>query len=109
MMEHQGYIGNVVYDERDEIFHGQVVNIRDTVTFAGTSVRELKKAFRDSVDCYLAYCAERGEQPDKPYSGTLRLRLDPELHRKAATAAKKAGKSLNGFIAESVERSIAAH
>ncbi len=109
MMEYKGYIGSVVYDDRSEVLHGHVVNIRDVVTFEATSVEELKKEFRASVDDYLSFCAERGEKPDKPYSGTLRLRLDPELHRKAATAAKKAGKSLNSYIAESVERNIIAH
>jgi predicted HicB family RNase H-like nuclease len=106
MMEYKGYIGNVIYDNRSDVLYGHIVNIRDTVTFEATSVAGLKKEFRASVDDYLAFCAERGEQPDKPYSGTLRLRLDPELHRKAATAAMKAGKSLNGFIAESLERSV---
>ena len=63
-----------------------------TVTFEGKSFKELKKSFKDSVDDYLASCAERDEQPDKPYSGTLRLRLAPELHHRAATAAALAGK-----------------
>lgn len=108
MMEYKGYIGNVVYDDRDEIFHGQLINIRDTVTFAGKSVKELKKAFKDSVDDYLEFCAKCGDPPNKPYSGTLRLRLEPDLHRRAATAAALAGKSLNSYIAESVERRVSA-
>jgi predicted HicB family RNase H-like nuclease len=108
MMEYKGYIGNVIYDDRSDILYGQVINIKDTVTFEAISVAELKKEFRASVDDYLAFCAERGEQPDKPYSGTLRLRLEPELHRRAATAAALAGKSLNSYIAESVERRVSA-
>ncbi|MEN9855069.1 MAG: HicB family [Pseudomonadota bacterium] len=38
----------------------------------------------------------------KPYFGTLSLRLPPELHRKVAAAAL-AGKSVNRFIAETLE------
>lgn len=106
MMEYKGYIGKVEFDAEDEIFHGCIVNIDDTVTFAGTSVRELKKAFRDSVEDYLEFCTTRGEKPDKPYSGALRLRLEPSLHRRAAAAAAKAGKSLNPYIVESVERAV---
>lgn len=105
-MEHKGYVGSVEYDDHDEVFHGRILNIRGMVTFEGTSVRELKKAFKDSVEDYLEYCARRGEKPDKPYSGALRLRLAPDLHRRAAIAASLSGKSLNTFIAESVERAV---
>ncbi|HNR32803.1 MAG TPA: type II toxin-antitoxin system HicB family antitoxin [Candidatus Hydrogenedentes bacterium] len=106
MIEYKGYVGKVEFDAEDEVFHGSIINIDDTVTFAGKSVGALKKAFRDSVEDYLAYCAARGEKPDKPYSGALRLRIDPSLHRRAATAAAKAGKSLNRYIVESVERAL---
>jgi predicted HicB family RNase H-like nuclease len=68
-MEYKGYIGQVAFDDEASIFHGKVINTRDVITFQGKSVAELKKAFRDSVDDYLAFCSERGEEPDKPFSG----------------------------------------
>jgi predicted HicB family RNase H-like nuclease len=68
-MEYESYIGKVEFDDDDAIFHGEVINTRDLITLQGKSVAELKKAFRDSVDDYLAFCAERGEEPDKPFSG----------------------------------------
>ncbi len=52
---------------------------------------ELKKAFQDSVDDYLAFCKERGEEPEKPFSGQFVVRAEPELHRAVVTAAKRAG------------------
>jgi len=61
------------------ILHGKVVNIVDTVTFAGESISELKEAFQKSVDVYLDFCEERGEDPEKPFSGNFLLRLDPIL------------------------------
>ena len=61
MMEYKGYIGKVEFDDQAGIFHGEVVNTRDVITFQGESVAELKKAFRESVDDYLAFCKERGE------------------------------------------------
>src|SRR6185295_4965735 len=56
--------------------------------------RELKKAFRDSVDDYLEFCARRGEQPDKPYSGQFVTRIPPELHRRLNIAASGIGRAL---------------
>ena len=38
------------------------------------------KSFHDSVDDYLAFCKERGVDPQKPYSGKLALRTTPEIH-----------------------------
>lgn len=57
------------------MFHGEVIDLRDVITFQGTSVEELERAFQDSVDDYLEFCEERGEEPDKPFSGRLMLRL----------------------------------
>jgi predicted HicB family RNase H-like nuclease len=38
-----------------------------------------------------SWCKERGNEPEKPYSGTLSLRIAPELHRRVAEQAAKAG------------------
>lgn len=66
MMTYKGYIGHVTYDDEAKLLHGEVINIRDVVTFQGQSVDELEQAFHDSVDDYLEMCVERGEAPDKP-------------------------------------------
>ena len=62
-MEYKGYVGRVEFDDEAGIFHGEVVNIRDVVTFQGKSLDELNRAFRESVDDYLAFCERRGEAP----------------------------------------------
>jgi predicted HicB family RNase H-like nuclease len=69
MMEYKGYIGKVEFDDEAATLHGEVINTRDVITFQGESVAELKKAFEDSVDDYLAFCEQRGEAPDEPLSG----------------------------------------
>ncbi|MEE9368903.1 MAG: type II toxin-antitoxin system HicB family antitoxin [Pontiella sp.] len=58
-MEYKGYIGKVEFDDDANIFHGEIINLRDVVTFQGESVTELREAFKDSVDDYLEFCAER--------------------------------------------------
>ena len=52
-MEYKGYIGLVSYDDRAKIFHGDVINTRDVITFQGTSVEEIEKAFKESIEDYL--------------------------------------------------------
>ena len=105
VMTHESYKGQVEFDDEAGIFHGEVLDLRDVVTFQGKTVDELKRAFQDSVDDYLEFCEARGEEPDKPFSGRLMLRLPPELHRKVYTSSKLEGKSLNQWIAEQLEAS----
>jgi predicted HicB family RNase H-like nuclease len=100
MLTHKGYHGKVEFDEEAGLFHGEIVDLRDVVTFQGKSVAELEQAFRDSIDDYLDFCRQRGEEPDKPFTGRLMLRLPTEVHRKVYVRAKKAGKSLNEYISE---------
>lgn len=104
MMTYKGYVGRIAYDDENELFHGEVVNIRDVVTFQGTTVRELKRAFRESVDDYLNFCAERGEPPEKPLSGKFMVRIDPEVHRTVFLAAKRRNMSVNAWVAKALAK-----
>jgi predicted HicB family RNase H-like nuclease len=108
MMEYKGYLGMVEYDAEAKIFHGEVINTRDVITFQGTSVDEIEGAFQNSVDDYLIWCAQEGETPEKPYSGRFNLRLSPELHREIAIQAKKTGCSINGFVESTLKEKITA-
>jgi predicted HicB family RNase H-like nuclease len=58
----------------------------------------LKEEFHNSVDDYLAWCAELEEEPDKPFSGKLPFRTTSENHRQIYLAAKKANKSINAWM-----------
>lgn len=103
MLNYKGYIGHVEFDEEAEIFHGEVINTLDVITFQGETVKKLKQAFIESIEDYLNFCKKRGESPDRPFSGKFNLRLDPALHREAFIAAKQAGMSLNAWVAEAIK------
>ncbi len=106
MMKYKGYFGEVTYDSEAKIFHGEVVGLRDIITFQGTSVKELEKAFHDSVNDYLNWCKERGEEPERSFSGTFNLRISPELHAKLVVQAKTQGLSLNSYVTETLKRAV---
>ena len=103
MMNYKGYVGSVEYDDENRVFTGTVINTRTVITFCGSSVDELEKEFRASVDDYLQWCKEDGIEPEKPYSGKFNVRFSPELHRRAALGAKRLGISLNSFMERAVE------
>ena len=104
-MTYKGYEGVAQFDEEAGVFAGEVINTRDVITFQGKSVRELRKAFEDSIDDYLEFCKTRNEDPEKPFSGQLILRMPPELHRQLATEAKRQGDSLNAHILAKLRQS----
>jgi predicted HicB family RNase H-like nuclease len=101
MLEYNGYIGTV--EAEDGVFVGRVAGLRDVITFEGTTFAEVERAFRDSIDDYLAFCAQRGEPADRLYSGRIPLRVSPDTHRRAAMRAKAEGLSLNQWIARRIE------
>ncbi|MCF6271461.1 MAG: type II toxin-antitoxin system HicB family antitoxin [Melioribacteraceae bacterium] len=95
MLNYKGYTGQINYDDEMKILHGEVIDTRDVITFQGKTVDEIEEAFRESIDDYLEFCNERGEQPDKPFSGKFILRMPPKLYRKLYLKANRSGKSLN--------------
>jgi predicted HicB family RNase H-like nuclease len=97
-MNYKGYFARVEFDPEDHIFVGHIVGIRDVVGFHGESVVELEAAFREAVDDYLMACKELNQEPNKPYSGRLMLRIPMDLHASVAAAAEAKGKSINKWV-----------
>lgn len=107
-LKYKGFIGSVAFSEEDNVFFGKLEGIDSLVNFEGESVTELTSAFHEAVDDYLAFCEEEGIEPHKSYSGSLNVRLTPDIHSRIAYLAKQAGMSINSFIRAAVEKQIAA-
>jgi len=97
----------VKYSEDDEAFIGKIEGINSVVSFEGQTVRGLKSAFKEAVESYLDFCRRKGiTETQKSYSGVFNVRIDSELHRRAAITAKTNGSTLNAFVKKSIERSL---
>lgn len=99
-MIYKGYAARIEYSDEDACFIGHIAGIKDVVGFHADSVKELRAAFVEAVDDYLATCEKLGRAPQKPYSGKLMLRVPPEVHAHAAMMAEAHGKSLNQWAAD---------
>ena len=99
-MTYNGYAGTVEYSEDDNVLFGRLIGIDDIITYEGESIQDLRAAFTEAVDDYLAHCRSIGKEPDKPYSGKFTLRVQPEVHARLAMQAKSMGKSLNQYAAD---------
>ncbi len=103
-MTWKGYIAVIDYDPDISKFHGIVQNATSVITFYGSSVEELEREFETSMVEYFKVCEEKGKQPDKPYSGKFNVRLTPHLHGRIAVAALSNGKSINKWVADTLDR-----
>ena len=107
-MTHLGYSAKVEYSEEDECFIGRVAGIRAIVGFHADTVTELRKAFHSAVENYLEVATQRGEQPEKPFSGRMMLRLPSQLHARVNSAAERSGVSVNQWATQALERAAQA-
>ncbi len=105
-MEYKGYIATIEYDDSVDLFHGAVVNAGPypIVTFEASDVEGLKRELQTSIEDYLAWCAEDGVEPRRPFSGKLDLQLGSDLHRRVAISAAKTGMSINAWITSTLEK-----
>ena len=57
-MTYKEYTAQIVYSEEDGCCVGDLVGIRDIVSFHGDSLKEIRTAFEEPVDGYLLTCQE---------------------------------------------------
>ena len=99
-MTYKGYAAKIEYSDEDGCFLGHIAGIKDIIGFHAESVKELRLAFEEAVDDYIATCEKVGRAPQKPFSGKLMLRVPPEVHARAAMMAEAHGMSINQWAAD---------
>ena len=105
-MTHKGYTARIEFDDRDNIFVGRVLGLRNIISFHGETVTQLRREFKIAIEDFLRDCKNQGIRPEKPASGKLMLRVPPEVHGAALVAAKAAGKSLNQWASELLQDAV---
>ena len=103
-MTHMGYSARVEYSEEDGCLIGRIAGIRAIVGFHADNVADLRQAFQAAVENYIALAVERGEPPEKPFSGRMMLRLPSQLHARVSFAAERSGLSVNQWAAQALEQ-----
>jgi len=106
IIKYKEILGTVNFSAEDEVFYGKIEGVNDLVTFEGSSVQELKEAFEEGVEDYLALCKELDKEVFKSFKGSFNVRIDPELHSKAYELALLEGLSLNQFVQKAIEEQI---
>ena len=106
-LEYKGYKGSVEYSKADNCLFGKVLGMsKDLILYEGHTIDQLRADFEDGIDNYIAGCVADGIEPRKPYSGTLNIRISPEIHSKIAMLAQEAGTTINGYIKQALEEQL---
>jgi predicted HicB family RNase H-like nuclease len=96
-MKYKGYWAKIQYSDEDECFFGEIEGLKKaSITFEGSTVKELKKDFKDAVDHYISACEAENIEPEQQCKGSLNVRLGVELHNKDKM------KSINELIKDAV-------
>ena len=109
ILSFRGFTARIEFDSNDNVFFGRVLGVRDIIGFHGETVEELTADFHNAINHYLDVCEQRGEKPQKAYSGKLTLRIPPNIYADIAAAAAHTGKSINKWVADTFEQVIHAH
>lgn len=107
VLEIDGYKAIVTFDPEIDLLRGEFVNLNGGADFYAASIEALREEGRRSLDVFLEMCREKGVEPKRAYSGRFNLRLDPEVHAAAAVAAAAEHKSLNEWVADTIEKAAA--
>jgi len=67
MMTYKGYSANIEVDLAAEILFGRVLDINDVVTFKAQTIEESRQEFQNSIDDYLEFCKELGQEPARHF------------------------------------------
>ena len=58
-LKYKGYQGSVEFSPEDNCFFGKVLGLKNAlISFEGTSVDDIRRDFKEAVDCYLDSCRE---------------------------------------------------
>lgn len=101
-MIYKGYTAKIHYSDDDDCLVGRVIGIRHIISFHGSSVEEMRQAFKEAIDFYLATEAK----PEKPFSGKFNVRISSERHAIAVQMAEARGMSLNQFVDDAIGKAI---
>ncbi|MDX2212991.1 MAG: hypothetical protein SFY66_06850 [Oculatellaceae cyanobacterium bins.114] len=68
MLSYKGYKADIRRDADSGVLCGQVLGIRDVITFEAETEQQAEDEFHKSVDIYLSFCQDLREEPNQPWS-----------------------------------------
>jgi len=102
----EGQKASIAYDEEVDMFRGEFTGLNGGADFYAKNIASLHIEGKKSLQVFLNMCREDGVTPYRHFSGKFNVRISPELHAEAVTAAKNHGKSLNQFMSDTLKEAL---
>ena len=106
VFHYKGFVGSIEADSEEKCLYGKLLYINDLITYEADTVVQLEKEFQISVNDYLLTCKQLNREPQKPFKGSLNVRIGSQLHKEAALHAVQDGMTLNEYIKLAVANQI---
>ena len=94
----------ITYDPEIDLFRGEFIGLNGGADFYAADIKGLKREGAISLKVFLDSCREDGAEPFKTFSGKFLIRIPAALHGEIVAAAAAEGKSLNQWVADTLER-----
>lgn len=66
LMTYKGYTAIISFDTESMVIVGEIIGVRDNLSFHAETGAQVEAMLRQSIDNYLAFCKEVGKEPDPP-------------------------------------------
>ena len=106
ILTYKGYLTKIEYSSEDGVLFGKIEGINDLILFDSENASEIEAKFQEAVDDYLAYCQEKGKEPDKNFKGQFNVRVSRELHRELYLFGVRNNQSLNSVVEEALNEFV---
>ncbi|CAH1660525.1 putative HicB family RNase H-like nuclease [Chelatococcus asaccharovorans] len=108
VIEIDGHKAVVSFDPDIQMFRGEFLDLTGGADFYADNVKDLEAEGRRSLETFLEVCAERGIEPTRKFSGKFVLRVPPKVHEAAALRAAAEGRSMDEWLAKTIEEAATA-
>ena len=98
MMNYKSYTNRAEFDSESKIFHGEVLDTKDVITFRCRSVNKIECAFHASVDGYFKFWKVHNKNPNQQSFRNFVLKMDSDIYKILFVRDVSEGKSLNKYI-----------
>lgn len=106
-MAFKGYDARLEYDEIKDSYRGVILGLNGSTDFYGRTNKELRRAFKQSLEEFMDFCRERGIQPHAHCSGKLNLRIPFWVHERLVMHAREERVPIEALIFKYLANSLA--
>lgn len=106
IISYKDFYATVEFSEDDNLLFGKIEGINDLIMFEGSSVKELKKMFKEAVNEYIKDCMHYKKPLLTKFNGCFKVHLKSKVYQGAVRLAMIKGISLSKLVQKAMKKEI---